>query len=79
MRQTHKLSEIEFKQFRALGRQPFPNVAWGFWRRVASVRGLDPATLISNGSTFTALPLNHGKAWCFPIPLKCTRRPVYKD
>lgn len=78
MRQTFQLNEIEKKQFARLRREPFPGVAWRFWRSVADRRGVDSKSLISRGEYFTALPIGHNKAWCFPIPLKCSKRPKYE-
>lgn len=72
-RQSHQLSDLESKQFYNL--RPFPGDAWSFWRRAASVRGLDPETLITKGEVFSGLPVGHGKHWCFPIPLECKGRP----
>lgn len=77
MRQTYKLNDIEYKQFRRL--KPFQHEAVNFWKKVAHVRGLDPATVISQAPSFTALPLGHNRHWCFPVPLKCKKRPVYKE
>jgi hypothetical protein len=52
--------------------------AWRFWRTVARERGLDYKTIIGDEkdrSKFTALPLDHGKHWCFPEALTCTNPP----
>lgn len=53
-----------------------------FWQLVAEKRGLDPESILhllvndSLSRHFTALPLGHGKPWCWPIyPLKCEKRP----
>lgn len=78
-RQTFQLTDLEKKQFVKLRREPFPGEAWRFWKAVAARRELDPASLITRGDYFTALPLGHNKAWCFPIPLKCVNKPVYRD
>jgi hypothetical protein len=33
---------------------------------------LDPKSVIHvSGMVFSALPVGHGKAWCWPLPLKC--------
>lgn len=79
MRRKYTLSETELKQFRALRYHPFQNMAFNFWAKVANARGLDPKSIISAGETFTGLPVGHGKHWCFPIPLKCNKAPVYKE
>lgn len=77
MRQTFKLSDIEQRQFRRL--RPFQNEAVSFWKKVADMRGVDAASIISQAPIFTALPLGHGKHWCFPHALKCKKKPVYED
>jgi len=51
----------EFAQLRGV-----PGAAYSFWKRVCGCRGLDYATLIM----FTALPLGHGRQWCWPMPLQ---------
>ena len=49
-------------------------VAFRFWRELCGELGLDVKSVITlPGYRFTALPLNHGKHWCWPYPLKCTR------
>lgn len=77
MRQKFRLSLTEYRQFSRL--KPFEGEAFQFWCRVAKSRGLDPASIISNGEYFTGLPKDHGKHWCFPIPLKCQRKPSYTE
>lgn len=54
---------------------PLENRAWDFWRSVAQARGLDYRTIVcanNHGYEFTALPLGHGKPWCWPAPIKCS-------
>lgn len=46
---------------------------WDFWKDVAANRDLDYKSL--NG--MTALPLDHGKHWCWPSPLKLVNRPQF--
>lgn len=77
MRKTYKLAEAEFRRFQRL--KPFQHEALSFWKYVAKIRSLDPASMITNGETFTALELGHGKHWCFPIPLMCKKKPSYKE
>ena len=77
LRQSFQLTPQEQKRFRRL--KPVEGEAMSFWQRAAHVRGMDPETVISNGRGFTALPYGHGKQWCYPIPLKCKRRPIYTD
>jgi hypothetical protein len=77
MRKQFELNHVELSQFRRL--KPDQGVALAFWARVALSRDLDPESVISNGMTFTALPQGHGKHWCWPLPLKCKKQPVYRD
>lgn len=77
MRKTFKLNDGQLAQFKRL--RPLQNEAHSFWKGIAKLEGLDPASIISNAPSFSGLPLGHGKPWCFPIPLKCVKRPVYRD
>ena len=77
MRKTYELLPNEYAQFKRL--QPIPGEAVSFWKRMAWIRKLDPETVISSSTKFTALPLGHGKHWCFPVPLLCKYQPVYKE
>ena len=77
MREKHQLNPIELRKFQRLA--PFQGEAVAFWSWVARSRNLDPKSIISNGQNFTALPIGHGKHWCFPTPLKCKNKPVYKE
>lgn len=60
MRVTVTLEPDEQVEFGRL--RKWPGAAFAFWRRVCGRRGLDPKTLIG----FTALPIGHGKHWCWP-------------
>jgi hypothetical protein len=78
-RERIELTPREMAEYGALA--PAPGVAFDFWRRVAAARGLDPATVISEGGILgfgmtTALPWGHGRHWCWPSALKMKRRPV---
>jgi hypothetical protein len=77
MRKQFELSAIEKRQFARL--RPIQGEALDFWGRVAYVRGLDPATIISEAGKFTALPMGHGHHWCYPSKLKCSKPPIYID
>ena len=77
MRNTYELTPAEFGQFRWL--EPEPGVAIEFWAKVAKARGLDYTTIVSDGKTFTAMPLGHGKQFCWPLKLKCSKRPKYDE
>jgi hypothetical protein len=77
MRQKYELTGQEQKRFRRL--KPIEGEAIKFWQMAAYTRGLDYQTIISTGRTFTALPIGHGKHWCYPMTLKCKRRPVYVE
>lgn len=50
--------------------------AFRFWCKVAAARKLDPATIIATDEQFTALPLNHNKHWCWPMPRRCANPPI---
>lgn len=76
-RETFRLSPEESALFRSL--LPHQEVAWSFWKRVANSRSLDYKSIIGNPfdrESFTALPLKHGKHWCWPHELKCARSPI---
>ena len=75
MREKHQLTAVEFRQFARL--RPIQGEAFAFWHRVAVARKLDPASVISDGAAFTALPENHDVHWCYPIQLKCKKRVTY--
>ena len=71
MRKEYTLTDNEFGAFRKLGN--YPEEGFDFWRDVARARNLDYKTIIGNVTnqrSFTALPVGHGKHWCFPLPLK---------
>lgn len=55
--------------------RPFQGEALSFWRRVAEVRNLDPKSILSLNDKFTALPTGHEHHWCYPLALKCKRKP----
>lgn len=74
-RQFYSLTKQELYQFRKL--RPEEGQAIDFWARVAISRGLDPQTIISDRKGFSGLPDGHGKHWCYPIRLKCRKRPIY--
>jgi hypothetical protein len=49
-----------------------------FWWSVGRARGIDHATIIGvegDPAAFTGLPWGHGKAWCWPMRLKCRHPP----
>lgn len=82
LRQSFTLTEAEQMAFaRLCARSRFHDAAdvWRFWRSVAQARGLDPASIIGNSvdpdGSFTALPLGHGKHWCWPAPLHVKKPP----
>lgn len=77
MRTKHQLTPVELGKFNWL--RPIQGEALAFWEQVAKVRNLDPKSIVSNGQNFTALPVGHGKQFCFPVPLKCKKKPVYAD
>ena len=77
MRQKFELDSRERDQFERL--RPIQGEAIAFWSRVAKRRELDPESVISAGYNFTALPTGHGKQWCYPIPLKCKKKPQHVE
>ena len=81
-RSTYRLTADELDALNALW--PLPRFVtdsgrtWEFWRWVAAARGLDYTTIIGKPfvrDTFTALPLGHGKHWCWPSPLNLQKPP----
>lgn len=68
------LTAEEKKEFRRL--KTLQGEAFNFWFKVAVARDLDFATIIDDGTSVHALPLNHGKHWCWPISLKCKKKPI---
>jgi len=78
-RKTYRLTADEAAAF------PVPNALWPdaglafrFWATVAAARGLDYRSIIGNPldrESFTALPLGHGKHWCWPASLRCHKPP----
>jgi hypothetical protein len=69
------LTKQELSDFRKL--RPVEGEAIDFWGKVAISRGLDPKTIISDRKGFSGLPEGHGKHWCFPSKLRCSRRFEY--
>lgn len=74
MRKTFELNEIERAAFKRL--RPIQDEAVSFWNRAAIRRRLDPESVISSSNTFSALPLGHDKHWCWPLHLKCRKKPA---
>ena len=75
-RNSYYLDKFEIDKFNRL--LPKDGEAYAFWRSVAHDRGLDYRTIISmpnRWDEFTALPLGHGKEWCWPMPAKCRNPP----
>jgi hypothetical protein len=77
MRLQFELSFAEVRERQRL--LPNPGVLIEFWAKVANARSVDRKTIISEGIKFSALPLGHDKHWCWPIPLKCKKKPVYRE
>lgn len=74
LRHKIELTDAERQLFRKL--PPLPGAAFRFWHTVAGARGLDSETILTDDrGVSTALPLGHKKHWCWPIPLKCMRKP----
>jgi hypothetical protein len=72
LRQTYVLNSEERQEFDKLW--PQEGKAIKFWRAVADSRGLDYDTVMGvehKPYEFTAMPMGHGKHWCWPEPLEC--------
>lgn len=77
VRKSYHLFDHEIVKFNRL--KPELGEAWEFWGEVCYIRGLDYASMMGNvdkPNEFTALPLNHGKHWCYPYTLKCSKDPA---
>lgn len=78
-RKSYYLDGHEIDKFnRLFCHQPKDGEAYAFWRGVAYDRGLDYQTILGiegRQHEFTALPLGHGKHWCYPLSLKCRNAP----
>jgi hypothetical protein len=77
IRKSYNLDKQEIDRFHRM--RGFECEASRFWMAVAAERKLDPATIIGDlyrPYVFTALPIGHGKHWCWPAALHCTRRPA---
>ena len=77
-REKHHLAAEEIDAFERL--PPVPERVRDFWRDAAMTRGLDPKSVLAadiwhDRYSFTALPLGHGKHWCWPMALGCGPRP----
>ena len=73
-RETYRLTDEEAEAFRQL--RPVDGVAFKFWQAVAADRGLDYRTILGDTRdyrNFTALPLRHGRPWCWPSSLECKK------
>lgn len=77
MRTKHQLTPIELAKFNRL--PPYQGEAIAFWKWIAKTRNLDSRSIVSTGQNFTALPVGHGKHFCYPLSLKCKKKPVYAD
>jgi hypothetical protein len=81
MRKKYTLTDDELAEWRALPQESSEQDraldAWVFWNKVCRGRGLDSASLLAAHvpDTFTALPIGHGKPWCWPQALRCRRLP----
>jgi hypothetical protein len=76
-RETYRLTPAERLAFARIGTGWMDGLSpRRFWAQVAKARGLDAATIIGvpfQPDAFTALPLDHGKHWCWPKPLNCKK------
>ena len=70
-RRTFELNEEQQKFLRM---HSHPQRVWDFWRKLAHELDIDYRSIIAGRAynTFTALPLNHNRPWCWPaVPLVC--------
>ena len=78
-RNSYYLDDEEIGKFiRLTCQHPKDGEAYAFWRGVAYDRGLDYQTILGiegRPHEFTALPLGHGKHWCWSLTLKCRHAP----
>ncbi len=78
-RERHALTAPELAELEHVSRLAVderPAAARALWHAAATLRGLDPASVIGEGGIFTALPLGHGRHWCWPASLKCAKAPM---
>ena len=75
MRRAFVLTAHEQDQLNRL--RSAPGEAFEFWKAIAAKLGVDYRTVIgTDEQNFSALPVGHGKHWCFPYSLACkSRRP----
>lgn len=75
-RRKFVLSSREQSAFEWL--RPLPGEAWKFWETACQARGLDYQTCIAvepfSGGSYSALPIDHDKHWCWPFPLECKHK-----
>lgn len=81
-RLTFTLNDGQQAQLRAFSRgsalQRDAKEARDWWGQVAHLNGIDPGSIIHSSidsTKFTALPIGHGKHWCWPSPLQMIVRP----
>jgi hypothetical protein len=75
-RETYRLAPAERLAFAKLRPLYDASSVFRFWWAVARARCLDGTTIIGmpgDPHAFTALPLDHGKHWCWPKPLNCKK------
>lgn len=76
MRKRFHLTKQEVSEFDAL--RPEPARIWAFWQAACVDRNLDMKTILCDERfphSFTALPPNHGKHWCWPSALRLEKQP----
>ena len=72
MRSVYTLTKQEAARFEKLPK--LPEVAFEFWRGVAAARNVDPKSILTPRNDpyqFSALPVGHGKPWCYPFSIRC--------
>ena len=82
-RKVYHLTPSEHAEWKKLAYKVTEGCAVDFWGTVAEDRGLDAKSIIcylERPDEFTALPVGHGKHWCWPMQLACkSPPPEFKD
>ena len=76
MRKLFSLTPAEIDEMERLRHEA--GYAYAFWQKVCEARGLDYTTVLTRAPDrtydFSALPIGHGKYWCWPHPHQCPKR-----
>jgi hypothetical protein len=80
LRQEYQMSEFWYRVIRGLRTDSkAAGIAFTFWKKMGDQLGFDYKSVLPHPDKsnwfFTALPLDHGKHWCYPVSLKCKQNP----